>query len=89
MTHYNIQINVQRVSSEQPSSTVLRRGQAETPPRRSTIELLGLKVVASSEREAYRKAAQMLEAASPKRASMLVNADAVPDEEEDDDEEEL
>lgn len=84
--HYNIQINVQQVGVEQ-ANEVLRRGQSSTPPRKTVVEVLSLKVVAMDEKEAYAKAAKMLSAATPDFDSGKVDPTDLPDEDIDDEDE--
>jgi hypothetical protein len=81
--HYNIQINVQQVGYED-GTTVPRRGQTNTAPRKTVVEMLSLKVVASTEEEAYAKATKMLEAATPDFESKKIDPADVPDEEDED-----
>jgi hypothetical protein len=63
--HWNIQINIQKVSPGQPKTPVMR-GLVEQPKtQREVVSVLELKVTAETEAEAYDKAHRMLEANYP------------------------
>jgi hypothetical protein len=83
--HYNIQIMVQQVGTEEVPAT--RRGSTTTnaSTRKTVVEVLNLKVVAADEREAYAKAAKMLEAATPKFPTGPISGSDMDDEEDEED----
>lgn len=64
--HFNIQIIIQKVVRPERVTTP-RRGPAEDdePRGRHITELVNLKITATDEGEAYAKASQMLNAATP------------------------
>jgi hypothetical protein len=62
--HWNIQLNVQRVQeSEEAPVSVLRAGKA--PTKKTSLEVLSLKVSADTEAEAYLKLTRVLTATHP------------------------
>lgn len=72
MTHYNIQINVQRVEPPAPPPGANRNtyrvssgDEDESPRGKRVTEVLSLKVTAEGEHEAFAKAATLLAASSP------------------------
>lgn len=82
--HYNIQINVQQVGEKEVPSQ--RRGVTiqNASTRKTVVDVLSLKVVATSEKDAYAKAAQMLAAATPEFAMGPIPSGYDPDEEDGD-----
>jgi hypothetical protein len=67
--HWNIQINIQKVTNSEVSLT-LRRGAPESAKesRRESVKVLELAITADSEVEAYDKAQRMLTASDPRVA---------------------
>lgn len=70
MTHFNIQINIQKV--EPPAAPTTRstyratgQDEDESPRGKRVTEVLSLKVTAEGEHEAFAKAATLLAASSP------------------------
>lgn len=62
MTHFNVQISVQRVEEEVPPQA--GRPMSPGKPKR-VLELVAVKVSATTEAEAYAKAHRMLDASTP------------------------
>lgn len=71
MSHWNIQVSIQRVDRHVTSRPGLLGG-SETKHDREITKVLDLAITADSEIEAYDKAAKMLEASRPETE---INAD--------------
>lgn len=63
--HWNIQLNVQRVTETPEEDAVKRFAQGKPPIKKTTLEVLSLKVAADTEAEAYLKLTRVLTATHP------------------------
>lgn len=74
MQHFNIQINIQKVTIAPASSSSRGVNAAISGKERDTVELLKLAITADTEAEAYSKAYRMLAANAPEGTPYLQRA---------------